>query len=165
FEFHDHYCPGVTSGILMAQYIEQHFSDKLFLQSIQPWCKEDALQAILNTTPGKKSYDVLYPSEADLAAWPEWARKASTIVYSYDSAAEKWHGAALQFTWTEDTCPDYGHSVMNKLCKDIQYVDKMDRPEDFVSIVNEFILPKDVGPKQLARPAVDPVKEIDSLLK
>ena len=77
FEFHDHYCPGVTSGILLAKYIEQHFSGSLFIQSIQPWCKEDALQAILNTTPGKKGYDVLYPTEADLAAWPDWAKAAS----------------------------------------------------------------------------------------
>ena len=25
FEFHDHYCPGVTSGIIMADYIEKFF--------------------------------------------------------------------------------------------------------------------------------------------
>lgn len=163
FEFHDHYCPGVTSGILMAEYIEQHFSGTLFLQSIQPWCKEDALLAILNSTPGKRSYDILYPSEADIAAWPDWAQKASTIVYSYDSTSEIWHGAALQFTWSEDSCPDYGHSVMNKLCKDLLYVDKMDRPEEFVSIVHEFELPAGTGPKELARPGVDPVGKIESL--
>ena len=163
FEFHDHYCPGVTSGILMAAYIEQHFSGKLFIQSIQPWCKEDALQVILNTTPGKKDYDVLYPTETDLASWPEWAQLSSTIVYSYDSAAEIWHGAALQFIWNEDTCPDYGHSVMNKLCKDLLYVDKMDRPEDFVTIKHEFTLPAGVAPKELAGPGIDPVELIKAL--
>ena len=74
FEFHDHYCPGVTSGILLAKYIEQQFSGSLFIQSIQPWCKEDALQVILNTTPGKKSYHLVYPAEDDIEVWPDWCR-------------------------------------------------------------------------------------------
>ncbi|MCI5142051.1 MAG: hypothetical protein D3909_10090, partial [Candidatus Electrothrix sp. ATG1] len=45
FELHDHYCPGVTSGILMAEYIKKNLpSEKgYFVQTIQPWCKEDAL--------------------------------------------------------------------------------------------------------------------------
>ena len=33
FEFHDHYCPGVTSGILMGQYIKENFpADSYFIQ-------------------------------------------------------------------------------------------------------------------------------------
>ena len=164
FEFHDHYCPGVTSGILMAEYIEQHFSGSLFIQSIQPWCKEDALQAILNTTPGKKSYHLLFPAEEDIASWPDWAQAASTIVYHKASGSDIWHGTALRFQFTGNTgCPPYNNSVLDKLCMDLWYLDKMDQPEDFVSIEREFTLPADTDPKELARPGVDPVELINSL--
>ena len=161
FEFHDHYCPGVTSGILMAKYIEQHFSGSLFIQSIQPWCKEDALQAILNTTPGKKGYDVLYPTEADLANWPNWAKAASTIVYNKAPGSKVWNGTALGFQFSETDCPAYGHSVLDKLCADLWYLDKMDRPKDFITVERSFQLGADSDPKELARPGVDPVCVID----
>lgn len=163
FEFHDHYCPGVTSGILLAKYIEQHFSGSLFIQSIQPWCKEDALQAILNTTPGKKSYDVLYPTEDDLAGWPDWAKAASTIVYEKAPGSKVWTGTALGFQFSETGCPAYGHSVLDKLCADLWYLDRMDQPEDFITIERSFQLAAGSDPKELARPGVDPVSVINSL--
>lgn len=167
FEFHDHYCPGVTSGILMARYIERHFSGgSLFVQSIQPWCKEDALQAILNLTPGKKSYDVLYPSEADLAAWPAWAQAASTVVYRKAPRSDVWTGAALSVSLagTDETgCPAYGHATLDKLCADLWYLDKMDNPEDFVAVERQFTLPQGVSPADYARPGVDPVAQINAL--
>jgi formylmethanofuran dehydrogenase subunit E-like metal-binding protein len=167
FEFHDHYCPGVTSGILMALYIEQNFpGGSLFVQSIQPWCKEDALQAILNLTPGKKSYDVLYPSEGDISSWPAWAQAASTIVYHKAPGSKIWNGAALSVSLagTDVTgCPAYGHSILDKLCADLWYLDKMDEPEDFVAVERAFTLPPEVSPADYARPGVDPVTEIKEL--
>jgi formylmethanofuran dehydrogenase subunit E-like metal-binding protein len=161
FEFHDHYCPGVTSGIIMADYIEKFFpldhGGSYFLQSVQPWCKEDALMVLLNTTPGKKSYAITYPTEDDIASWPTWAKDLSTIVYRYDPLSEIWQGIALEYNWEETGCPDYGHSVMNKLCTDLWYLDRMDQPENFVTILKNFELPPKVHPKEYARPDVDPV--------
>jgi len=41
FEFHDHYCPGVTSGIMMAGYLKNYFppvsGSDYFVQTFQPW--------------------------------------------------------------------------------------------------------------------------------
>ena len=162
FELHDHYCPGVTSGILMAEYIKKYLpSEKgYFVQTIQPWCKEDALIVLLNATPGKKSYSVTYPTEADIASWPEWAQEASTVVYRR-VASGGWEGTALGFNWGEGTsCPDYGHSVMNKLCRDLEFVDQMDTPEKFVTEV--ATLPGVTDPKECARPGVDPVSCMDA---
>ena len=126
FEFHDHYCPGVTSGILMACYLKSFFpaapDGKYFVQSVQPWCKEDALMVILNATPGKGGYAVTYPSADDMAAWPAWAENASTIVYREDPANGIWEGIVLGYTGGDTGCPDYGHSVMNKLCADLWYL-------------------------------------------
>ena len=159
FQFHDHYCPGVTSGILMADYIKKYFSKvpgtRYFVQAVQPWCKEDALLVLLDATPGKKSYSIMYPTEEDIASWPAWAKETSTVVYRYDPVSESWEGTALAFNWGENSCPDYGHAVMNKLCKDLQFIDQMDTPEKFVREVKRFALPQGVHPKEYARPGAD----------
>ncbi|WYD80415.1 MAG: FmdE family protein [Candidatus Electrothrix gigas] len=166
FELHDHYCPGVTSGILMAEYVKKFLpSGKgYFVQTIQPWCKEDALIVLLNATPGKRSYSVTYPTEAEIADWPKWAQEASTVVYRYDSASDFWKGTALGFDWGKETgCEVYSNSVINKLCRDLAFVDQMDSPENFVTEVRTVTLPKGVAPKDYAGPADDPVSLLNAL--
>ena len=92
FELHDHYCTGVTSGIVYALYLKSFLpldtNGSYFVQTVQPWCKEDALLSMLNTTPGKKGYAVTYATDEDVAAWPDWANgsgndgiSADTIIY------------------------------------------------------------------------------------
>jgi formylmethanofuran dehydrogenase subunit E-like metal-binding protein len=161
FEFHDHYCPGVTSGILMAQYLKQFFplapGGSYFVQTVQPWCKEDALMVILNTTPGKKSYAVTYPTAEDMATWAQWAKDAATIVYRRDPQSGLWDGLVLGYQGGDTGCPDYGHSVINKLCADLWYLAHMDHPEDFIVEIHAFDLPAGVDPKAYARPGVDPM--------
>ncbi len=164
FEFHDHYCPGVTSGIVMVNYVKKHFpltpGGSYFVQSVQPWCKEDALITLLNATPGKRGYSVLYSTEADRAAWKEEAKQAATIVYRQDSATKKWDGIVLGFDWDRDTgCPDYGkRSILNKLCQDLWYLEKMDQPEDFVKVIKTFEVPEGQTPRDWAKPGADPMK-------
>ncbi len=162
FEFHDHYCPGVTSGIMMAQYIKQNLpmqtpSDAYFIQGVQPWCKEDALMVMLNATPGKSGYAVTFPTDEDKAKWLPEAANVSTIVYRKNGDTGSWDGMALAFDWAEGICPDYGNSVINKLCADLWYLERMDQAETFVSVVHEFQLPEGVHPKSYARPGVDPM--------
>ncbi len=56
-EFHNHFCPGVTSGYLMAKYIQAHWpltGRQAYLYIAAPvWCKEDAIQQLLDLTAGK----------------------------------------------------------------------------------------------------------------
>jgi formylmethanofuran dehydrogenase subunit E-like metal-binding protein len=167
FEFHDHYCPGVTSGVLMALYLKAFYplspGGSYFIQTVSPWCKEDALLVMLNTTPGKKAYAVAYPTAEDIAAWPEWAQNASTIAYRKDPASGTWDGVVLGLAWGETGCPEYGHSVMNKLCADLWYLERLDQPEEFVKILYEFELPAGDDPKNFARPGVDPILMLDQL--
>lgn len=167
FEYHDHYCPGVTSGILMALYLKTSFpkpaNGSYFVQTVQPWCKEDALITLLNATPGKKSYAVSYPTADDIAAWPEWAKNASTIVYRSNPETGKWEGIVLEYQSGDTGCPDYGSSVITKLCSDLWYLDHMDHPEDFIQVIRTFELPEDDSPQNYARPGVDAVLMIDNL--
>ena len=167
FEFHDHYCPGVTSGIMMALYVKAFYplapGGSYFVQTVQPWCKEDALLVLLNATPGKKKYAITYPTEEDIASWPEHLRDAATIVYRKDPATGSWDGMVLGYKGGDTGCPDYGHSVMNKLCSDLWYLANMDHPEEFIHVLYEFELPDGVNPLEYARPGVDPIKAIGLL--
>lgn len=167
FEFHDHYCPGVTSGILMALYLKAFFplrpGGSYFIQTVNPWCKEDALLVMLNATPGKKAYTIAFPTAEDIATWPAWAQDASTIAYRKDPVSGTWDGVVLGFAWGDTGCPAYGHSVMDKLCADLWYLERMDRPEDFIKVLYEFELPAGDDPKNFARPGADPILLLDQL--
>ena len=172
FEFHDHYCPGVLSGIIMANYIKECFplqspDDRYFVLTVKPWCKEDALIVLLNTTPGKKGYAISYPNEEDTAQWKEEAKNAATIIFRQDSETKKWEGRLLGFSF--DTAnemhefPDYGSSVLNKLYSALWYLDYLDQPELFVSVIKEFELAQGEDPKDWARPGVNPLEKLDMI--
>ena len=169
FEFHDHYCPGVTSGIFMALYMRDFYplssGGSYFVQAVQPWCKEDALLSMLNATPGKGGYSVTYPTDEDIAGWPEWASDAANIIYRQDPDTGNWVAVVLGFTWGETGCPDYGNSVLTKLCTDLWYLDRFDQPEEFVTVLKEIELPEGAEPKDYARPGVDPILLLNDLVK
>ena len=56
-EYHNHYCPGITSGYLIAKYIEKHYpagpGHRYIWFACPPWCKDDAVSTVLDLTPGK----------------------------------------------------------------------------------------------------------------
>lgn len=162
FEYHDHYCPGVTSGIMLVSYLKKNFpvkpEDSYFVQSVQPWCKEDALMTLLNATPGKSGYSVYYSTEKDRASWKPEAKDASTIVYRENKGSKTWDGVVLGFRWDESVCKEYGKSMIGKLCMDLWYLDKLDKPEEFIKEIRRFELPAGQTPKDWARPGVDPMK-------
>lgn len=163
-EFHDHYCMGVTSGIFAVNYIKKYFpltsGGSYFVQSVQPWCKEDALMTLLNATPGKGGYSALYSTAEDRALWKEEAQNAATIIYRQDGSTKKWDGIVISFTWGEPECPDYGNSTITHLCKDLWYLDLLDQPESFITVIKTFELPDGVVPKDWARPGVDPMEKL-----
>ena len=64
----------------------------------------------------------------------------------------------LGFKWSDSVCKEYGKSMMGKLCMDMWYPDKLDKPEEFVREIRRFELPAGQTPKDWARPGVDPMK-------
>lgn len=162
FEFHDHYCPGVTSGIMMAQFAKENLplasaAGSYFVQGVQPWCKEDALMVMLNATPGKGGYAVTYPVDADMARWRPEYQNAVNIVYRNNAETGLWDGQVLGFAYRTTDCPTTGNSVIDKLCTDLWYLERMDFPENYVSVLHSFQLPEGASPKDYARPGVDPM--------
>ena len=168
FEFHDHYCPGVTSGILMAQYLKSYYpldtGGSYFAQGVQPSCKEDALQVMLNATPGKSGYSVTYPTSDDIASWPDWAKSARNIIYVKESSSSPWVALVLGYQGGDTDCGDYTTTIINKLCSDLWYLENLDQPEAFVQVLKEIELPDGEAPKDYARPGVDPILKLDALM-
>jgi formylmethanofuran dehydrogenase subunit E-like metal-binding protein len=163
FEFHDHYCPGVVSGILTAGYVQAHFPpgrSGYFVHGIDPWCKEDALMTLLNATPGKKKYAVTYPSKADLARHLPEVETAATIVYRQDDQTKKWDGIILGFDWADTACPKTGNVIIDKLCIDLWYLERIDSPETFVKVLKTVTLPDGVSPMDWAAPGTDPLEKM-----
>lgn len=166
FEFHDHYCPGVNSGILMANYIRKNFppdDEGYFIQSVTPWCKEDAVQVMLNVTAGKKSYIIYHPSDADLEARKPEFKDISTIVYRHNTKSNKWQGIALKFVWADTKFTSTGNQLIDKMRDALWYLDHMDKSEDFVKVIKTFELPEGIKPVDWARPGTDPLKKISAL--
>ena len=160
-EFHNHYCPGITSGILTALYIKAHFPSPksgYFVHALEHWCKEDALMLLLNASPATGSYAISYPSEAEKAARTKEAKSAATIVYRQDDKTNKWEGLVLGFEWAETSCAKKGNGVVDKLCADLWYLERIEKPEDFVKVIKTFNLPDGVTPKDWLKPGSDPLK-------
>jgi formylmethanofuran dehydrogenase subunit E-like metal-binding protein len=163
FEFHDHFCPGVVSGILMAGYVQAHFPpgrSGYIVHGIDPWCKEDALMTLLNATPGKKKYAVSYLSKAERAKRLPEVEPAATIVYRQDDQTRQWEGILLGFDWTDTACPKTGNVIIDKLCIDLWYLERIDSPETFVKVLKTVTLPDGVSPLDWAGPAIDPLEKM-----
>jgi len=161
FEFHDHYCPGITSGILIARYLKAHFppgESGYFVHSVEPWCKEDALMVLLNATPGKLGYAVSYPTKSDIARRLPEAKNASTIAYRKNGQSGKWDGVVLGFEWVDTSCPKTGNGVVDKLCADLWYLERLAKADEFVKVIRQFEMPDGTNPRDWARPGVDPLQ-------
>ena len=164
-EFHDHYCPGINSGIFMANYIKKNFppdDQGYFIQSVTPWCKEDAFQVMLNVTLGKKSYSIYHPSDSDIEAREKELKDINTVVYRHDKKSGRWQGIALVFNWADKKAVSTGSSLIDKVRDSLWYLDNIDKPEKFVKIARSFDLPKGVAPVEWARPGIDPLKKIST---
>ena len=163
---HDHYCPGVTSGVFMARFIREQILSgnserNCFILGLDPWCKEDALITLLNATPGKRGYGVLYPAEDATASWPEPLDKTSTVVFLQKDSGP-WQGRMLEFDFAKVkekfSGPQSGNSIVDKLAMDIWLIRYLDQPEVFVSELGTVELRDGMSPKELLRPGKNPVE-------
>jgi formylmethanofuran dehydrogenase subunit E-like metal-binding protein len=163
---HDHYCPGVTFGVLLARYVQNEIiepdQDGLFVLSLVPWRKEDALTTLLNVTPGKRSYGVFYADKGKTGEWPEPLNKSCTIVFT--KKGEQWTGHILGFdrNRAKKMCGNkkFGFYVLNQLYADLWFLDYMDRPEKFVDNLGTIVLKKGESPKNFLRPEISMLKKL-----
>jgi formylmethanofuran dehydrogenase subunit E-like metal-binding protein len=166
-QVHDHYCPGVTSGIILATYVQENIlkdssQTKCFVLSLNPWCKEDALTTLLNATPGKRAYGVLYPTKEEVTSWPDPMNQVDTVVFTQEEGEKKWHGWLLGFDFDQarqmQDLPEFDSVVIDKLAADLWFLDRLDRPEQFVVVHKKVELGAGLSPQELLQPGSNPVQ-------
>lgn len=139
-ELHNHICPGLTSGYLLAHFILGHYplapGERYTIVSSPVWCKEDALQVILDCTAGKHGLVVKTLSKAQkekisvpdpagfLLIWNAKAKTGKGVALSFDFKAFK----AL---YPENT---------PKAASLLFTIPLLKTPERFVSVAREFVL-------------------------
>ncbi|MDD3042832.1 MAG: FmdE family protein [Methanosarcinaceae archaeon] len=57
-ELHNHFCPGVSSGYVLAKWMEENYpleaGEQYVVFSCPTWCKEDVFVRLWDATPGKR---------------------------------------------------------------------------------------------------------------
>ena len=154
--FHDHLCPGVTSGYMLIKYVEDAMpitnqSAETYIDIGCPnWCKEDAYQMIWDSTPGKNSMFVMALSPDDEAALKaKYGIRPAGIIIKWNSVSLKGKGLALGFDF--DTMSEEmgvanwtGPSWAPKLVQDIGMMDYVDNPESAIKTLKEFDVDNDL---------------------
>ena len=141
-EFHNHLCAGIASGYMIARFIIGKYPLKKgesYTWVASPvFCKDDAIQVLLDVTPGKKGLYV----EGLTASQKEHLKhgNAAGILVVWNQTESKGKGVVFDFRWDKARRKD-------KLQMIFAMLPYLERPEEFVGVVKEF----DVTPQILER--------------
>jgi formylmethanofuran dehydrogenase subunit E-like metal-binding protein len=141
-EFHNHLCAGIASGYMIARFIMSKYpvqTGESYTWIASPvFCKEDAMQVLLDVTAGKKTLYVekLRESQKEDLKF----ENAAGILVVWNKKASKGTGVVLEFKWDKARRKDKLQMILGML-------PYLERPDEFVGVVKEF----DVTPQMLER--------------
>lgn len=153
-EFHNHLCPGVTSGYFIARFIQGRFplgeGQSYRFIACPPWCKDDAIQVLLDLTPGKKGLYVMDLSEEQKEALPD--PDVAGILVLWDEGKKAGRAVILEFNWEEayrvsgvkpeEIRPKGGMGNplfwTSRIKAALGLIPYSDQPERFVGILGEY---------------------------
>ena len=163
--YHDHFCPGVTSGYLLANYLEKELpltapSQSYYILSTPTWCKEDALQTVLNLTPGKSGMAIIPLNEKGKEKLVPEAKNLAGIFFRTDSKTKKSEALVLAFDFSKGDALSGLDKEQNlgwekKLKTVLWELDNLDKPELFVTVLKRFELKEGEKPDDYAQPGVN----------
>lgn len=184
-KYHDHYCPGVTSGYFLVEYLKTRFPltdsySRYSILSMPVYCKDDALITLLNVTPGKRGYCGFQLSAADKKHLRPDAKHLAGVFFRWngDQANPEGEGVILSFDFSEakQNCGWGKDNPWNwwtsRLRMNLFYLEHIKEPARFVSEIPfkggqrfELNQIQEVNkPTDLMRPGVNPL-EIFGLLQ
>ena len=139
--FHDHLCPGVTSGLFLADFVEEKLpinnitTESYKVIACPNWCKDDLFQMRWDATPGKSGMFVMALTDAEKKAVPNIAG----IYIRWNDTAKSGDALALGFNFSAVKLPQWtGPAWGSKLYQDIVLMDYVDKPETFITVIKEF---------------------------
>ena len=167
-QLHDHICPGVSSGFLLAKYMEKTLpiedpaNQSYKVIACPNWCKDDYFQVAWDCTPGKSGLFVKYLTADETAALTEkYGTRVAGIFIRWDAASKSGDGLVLGFDFDKagnmsniETWPSWAY----RLKQDIVLMDSADSPQEFVSTIKEFSLANNDELLALQGAGVHPLK-------
>ena len=186
-ELHDHICPGLTSGYLIAKYIEKNFPSKApryeyTVIACPPWCKDDAIIQYFETNVGHKRMFVKWltsEQKSELKKYlPEELKQWDTanIFIRWESGAPKGEGILVGFNWKKAS-KECGVERSwfrdfktwrwwwTRLKMDLWIADYMDKPEELVTIIKKFEVENLSLIERLKSAGVNPLVELGLMLE
>lgn len=164
--FHDHLCPGVVSGYYVSRYLRRHLplgsGQSYSVLSTPMYCKDDAIQTLLNVTPGKRSLAAIPMNAQDKECLLEHARDAVGLFFRWDQNTKMATGLVLGFDWKKlerdaGLAPEEKRRTLADRVKLLQWmVEHQDNDEKYVRVIKEITLEEGTTPQDLARPGVNP---------
>jgi len=149
-ELHNHICPGLTSGYLLAHYLLDKYplaeGERYTVVSSPVWCKEDALQVVLDATPGKHGMVVKPLSDEEKAKIK--IENPAGMVLIWNAKQKTGRGLALSFNM--EAFKALSPKDAPKAATVIAAVPYLNDPARFVSTGAEFPLTEELFKKILA---------------
>ncbi|HVP77794.1 MAG TPA: FmdE family protein [Thermodesulfobacteriota bacterium] len=103
--FHDHFCPGVNAGYVVAEYCRDKMAlgpgEQYLFVTAPAICPADALQVMFNTTAGKNSGYAMSIAPANLAKYEKDKVQPMTIAMRVNRKADTCEGIVLGFNWNK----------------------------------------------------------------
>ena len=154
-KFHDHFCPGVSSGYFIVDYVEKNLpGEGYFYYSVPNWCKDDAVQIIMNLTPGKSGFTITYLNKDDTASLKEEYKTLAGIMCVKNNGTWTAHVLGFDFDAVRAAIPNLAaYPNMSKFMMNIAML-KMDS-EDYTSVIKSIPLPVGKVPADYAGPGVN----------
>ena len=176
-ELHDHICPGLTSGYLIAEYVKEELPSsnprkEYTVIAIPPWCKDDALIIIFETNVGHKRTFVKWLTAEQKAALPKEAKNVANIIIKEDLKTGEREGIVVAFDWDKafQMCGDVSSKDLKafdtyrwwymRLKMDLFMMDYIDKPETFVSTIKTFTVESPGEIEKLKSAGVNPLVEL-----
>ena len=180
-QFHNHICPGLTSGYFILEYLDKYLplekpSQGYQIIAIPPWCKDDVLQWNLEATIGNKNYVAKELSWEQSQGLPKEAKHVAGIYIRWDAATGTGDGLVLAFDWdkaSEISGFDYQDFWdfrtykwwWTRLKMDLDMMDYLDKPETVVTTIREFSVKSPGELSKLKSAGVNPLAELGIMPK
>jgi formylmethanofuran dehydrogenase subunit E-like metal-binding protein len=169
-EFHNHICPGIISGYLIAKYIAKKYplktGEKYTFISCPEWCKDDAIQVLLDLTPGKKNMYV--KSLSDVQKNMLLDSTVAGILVIENRVENEGTAFILNFNWKEETSGTSGDKISDpnhrKLQTILNFIHHLNKPENFVHVLKQYDLSADKL-KRLTIAGINPYEELGFIKK
>jgi formylmethanofuran dehydrogenase subunit E-like metal-binding protein len=104
-EFHNHLCPGISTGYQIVQFILERYplkkAESYIWIACPPWCKDDALQILLDLTPGKRSLFAkqLTADQKKAVSGEKPNDNIAGILVIWNNKAKKGKAVAFRYDW------------------------------------------------------------------